>query len=150
MKDTDRIADFVKEVVEKEYSVLTGGQELDDMFFFPVDYVDPADLTTMDVAKMHEAVKAMAEYAIWKKTGKMQTLNSRPFVKYDNVLKALLRGAQHSKISAVSHFIKAALTAQEFTNNPFPDLELPATTSSNLKTINFQEGISPPLKGEIK
>ena len=128
---------FVEEVIKKEFSVLTNGRNLDEWFFFPFDGICPCKLTWVDVDRIGETIRALAMRQIWRDSHGFKDAGNRAASKYQNVLVVLSSCYEHRLVPA-GKFIRAALVAQEFPNNPFPDLELPsATASSNLKKISF-------------
>lgn len=129
---------FVEEVIKKEFSVLTNGRNLDEWFFFPFDGICPCKLTWVDVDRIGETIRALAMRQIWRDSREFKDVGNRAASKYQHVLVVLSSCYEHRLVPA-GKFIRAALVAQEFPNNPFPDLGLPvsATSSDKLKEISF-------------
>ena len=129
---------FVEEVIKKEFSVLTNGRNLDEWFFFPFDGICPCKLTWVDVDRIGETIRALAMRQIWRDSHEFKDVGNRAASKYQNVLVVLSSCYEHRLVPA-GKFIRAALVAQEFPNNPFPDLGLPTNTASSneLEKVNF-------------
>lgn len=129
---------FVEEVIKKEFSVLTDGRNLDEWFFFPFDGICPCKITWVDADRIGETIRALAMRQIWRDSGEFKAVDNRAASKYQHVIVVLSSCYEHRLVPA-GKFIRAALVAQEFPDNPFPDLGLPTSTASNdeLKKISF-------------
>ena len=129
--DVERIDDFIQATLQKVFGVLTDGKNLEERCFAS-GWAYPQDFTDAEVNKMYAIVKSTAERVI-----RQEIVDDSSVLKYIDMLKVFFDTGKLSRIRDKSNFIKAALTAQEFSNNPFPDLDLLSVTSSNLKKISF-------------